>query len=303
MSISKRDAEVLYREAYGLIEQERYGDAMPILQECIRLSPPLKIGIPARQELARVLQEMGDLDGALRLRYEVKSLMPDRDANLWKLAQLLMIKGQYDAALMEAKDALRLAPQKPRYRELVAQLESLGPRSSSATPSWSGLAPSEKREAQNRELYHAAAVGDLATAASLAGAGADPNADWQGRTLLTTAAATGNVPMCRILLKLGANVKMPAQDGVTPLMLAAMVGQVEIVRMFLDAGADVHATRDTGTTALFEAVVCKQTQAAKLLLEAGANVDVRGPGNITVLQMATHNNMTDLVQLILTRKR
>jgi tetratricopeptide (TPR) repeat protein len=118
---SDEEAKRLYKRAFGLVEVRRFAEARPVLEECLQLNPGLQVGIPARQELARVLYELGDRDGSLRLRFAVKALAPDRHANFWKLAQLLAELGRPDEALAEAERADRIEP-RPHYRQLVEHL-------------------------------------------------------------------------------------------------------------------------------------------------------------------------------------
>jgi len=121
-SPAEDEVEKLYRRAFDLVEKRQFAAARPILEQCLLHDLDSSYAAPVRQELARVLQELGDTQGAVRLRMEVKRLAPDRHANLWKLAQLLAELGRDDEALPEALQAARLEPTNPRYRELVAEL-------------------------------------------------------------------------------------------------------------------------------------------------------------------------------------
>ena len=54
------------------------------------------------------------------------------------------------------------------------------------------------------------------------------------------AAAAGNLPLIRLLVKSGASVNLPRRDRATPLLLAAKNGQTQAVELLLSKSADIN---------------------------------------------------------------
>jgi len=124
--VSGRDwskGAILLNHAFQLVGERALTEARPFLEECLKLEQRTAFAATVRQELARVLQESDDLDGAVRLRFEAKRLAPDRHTNLYQLALLLAQLERTPEALEESTAAMRLSPENPEYRRLVAQLD------------------------------------------------------------------------------------------------------------------------------------------------------------------------------------
>ena len=63
-----------------------------------------------------------------------------------------------------------------------------------------------------------------------------------------------------------------------PINQAAVGGHADVVRLLLRAGAKVDAPEDEGQTALTLAATKRHLHIVRLLLEAGADKSYRGPG-------------------------
>jgi ankyrin repeat protein len=109
----------------------------------------------------------------------------------------------------------------------------------------------------------------------------------EGATPFLFAADRGDVPLMRLLLKLGADPLLPNLDNTTPLMAAAGVGTnepqeeageesdaVEAVKLLLDLGADVNAVDKHGDTAMHGAAYNISPLVVKLLAERGADPQI-----------------------------
>jgi len=105
-----------------------------------------------------------------------------------------------------------------------------------------------------------------------------------GATPFLFAADRGDVPLMKLLLKLGADPLLPNFDGTTPLMAAAGVGTnepqeeageeseaLEAVKLLLDLGADVNTVDKNGDTAMHGAAYAISPLVVKLLAERGAD--------------------------------
>jgi ankyrin repeat protein len=106
----------------------------------------------------------------------------------------------------------------------------------------------------------------------------------EGATAFLLAADRGDVPLMRLLVKLGADPLLGNAQGTTPLLAAAGVGTnepqeeageeseaLEAVRMLLDLGADVNTVDANGDTAMHGAAYNISPLVVKLLAERGAD--------------------------------
>jgi len=90
--------------------------------------------------------------------------------------------------------------------------------------------------------------------------------DEHGMTPLMTAAYKGDVTICRILLKHGANVNTNYHaQGYTTIMFAALSGNLETTQLMLEAGARTTATNNVGRTATQMAAFVGQHQCVSLI--------------------------------------
>lgn len=125
--------------------------------------------------------------------------------------------------------------------------------------------------------------------------------------LLASAAAAGDVEICRILIEAGADLDAPSGLGVrtTALHRALLSNNAECVRMLLEAGADPNLEID-GKTPLH--IACSwynfnSLDTVRLLLQFGAHVNPpQDCARLTPLQLAVQTGKPDLVQLLLDSK-
>ena len=109
----------------------------------------------------------------------------------------------------------------------------------------------------------------------------------EGATPFLFAADRVDVPLMRLLLKLGADPLLPNHDGTTALMAVAGVGAnepqeeageeseaVEGVKMLIDLGADVNTVDKNGDTAMHGAAYNISPLVVKLLAERGADPQI-----------------------------
>ena len=109
----------------------------------------------------------------------------------------------------------------------------------------------------------------------------------EGATPFLFAADRVDIPLMRLLLKLGADPLLPNIENTTPLLAAAGVGTmepqeeageeseaVEAVKMLLDLGADINTVDKNGNTAMHGAAYNISPLVVKLLAERGADPQV-----------------------------
>jgi ankyrin repeat protein len=109
-----------------------------------------------------------------------------------------------------------------------------------------------------------------------------------GATPFLLAAETGDIPLMKLLLELGADPTIANADHVTPLLAASGVGvlsngdetagteeeAIQAVQLLLDLGADINAVDDQGKTAMHGAAFKSWTKLVQFLADHGADVNV-----------------------------
>ena len=165
-------------------------------------------------------------------------------------------------------------------------------------------AAAHRRKVNEHEFMTAAAQGNLARLAELAGR-VDVNArlTGDGDTALHRAAARGQVEAVRLLVKRGADVNAVDDEGTTPLILASYRGHVEVAKLLLQAGAKVDAQEmKFRLSSLNHAVGRNDAALVKLLLGYGANPMLKAADGRTALDRAEANGATEIVALLKKKK-
>jgi len=107
-------------------------------------------------------------------------------------------------------------------------------------------------------------------------------------TALLLAAETGDLPLMKLLIELGADPTLVNVDRCTPLLAATGVGilsdgdesagteeeAIEVVEYLLKLGADINAVDNHGNTAVHGAVYENRSQLIEFLVERGAEVAI-----------------------------
>ena len=115
-----------------------------------------------------------------------------------------------------------------------------------------------------------------------------------GATPFFMAARGGDAELMRLLVELGADPKLPNEDGTTPLMAAAGVGThspgedagappeaLEAVKLALELGNDVNVVDKNGNTAMHGAAFKQLPEVVKVLAEHGADVSIWNRKNVS----------------------
>lgn len=147
----------------------------------------------------------------------------------------------------------------------VLMLLAMAGGASAQSPFKLNLTPSIDSVAHETQQRNAGAVAQL-----LAG-GADPNEAENGRPALVIATVDDDIQIAAMLVKDGARLNDPDEEGNTPLHHAAELNRVEVVRLLLDAGASVDPTNRDGITPLMLAASHGHAIVVQLLLAKGAN--------------------------------
>lgn len=125
--------------------------------------------------------------------------------------------------------------------------------------------------------------------------------DWQGRTPLMVASATGNTAMVKKLLDDGANIEAKDHLDGTALMWAAKGGHTETVKALLMHGANLEAKHYmAGYNAFMFAAANMHSDTFKLLHSHKALIDTKDNNSWTILMTAAyygHKTVADLLSL------
>lgn len=134
------------------------------------------------------------------------------------------------------------------------------------------------------DLVQAAARGDANAVATLAKAGADPNAIGRDdmSPLVWTAFFAKNKEGTRALLRVGGNPNLKFRRDMTPMLLAVKEKDVDFLRLFLDEGGDPNIAI-SDSSLLFIAADNDNWAHMWLLIEHGADFNFKDSVNGTLL--------------------
>lgn len=132
------------------------------------------------------------------------------------------------------------------------------------------------KEITDQQVIKALQDGNIPLLLAFADAGKDINIknEYNGDTLLHSAALNSALPLVTLLLASGADVNVLNDEHLAPLHAAVASKDAEImVKTLLDAGADVNVGIEKGCSPLILAIFKGDTAIVELLLNAGARVD------------------------------
>jgi len=112
---------------------------------------------------------------------------------------------------------------------------------------------------------------------------------------LMLAALKGELVLCQVLIKKGADVNKP---GWAPLHYAATNGHTDIMSLLLEEYAYIDAASPNGTTPLMMAAQYSDVSSVKLLLEAGADPLLRNALGLSALDFANRASRVDSANII-----
>ena len=151
-------------------------------------------------------------------------------------------------------------------------------------------------------LHRAVLSGDIGTVIALLDNGADINAcadSGLGQTPLYWALWSHHPRIARLLLRKGADVEAPDNQGTAILSLANGNGYIDIVSAILDRGVPVDAKDECGCTPLYWAAEYGNADMVNLLIEKGADVNMQDTHGRTPLHRAAHLGHLDTVITLL----
>ena len=139
-----------------------------------------------------------------------------------------------------------------------------------------GIDPSSVNRSKRTALWVATETRQLEVLKALLAAGVAPNEKnappaEAGKTIVFQAVDTGEASYVRALVEAGADAKLANEYGVTPLSEAARTGQLEMCEILLKGGADPNAAPG-GYPLLYGPINEKHLDVVKLLLASGAKL-------------------------------
>ncbi|MBR4748287.1 MAG: ankyrin repeat domain-containing protein [Abditibacteriota bacterium] len=149
-------------------------------------------------------------------------------------------------------------------------------------------------------LFHALDANQPGVVSWLLEHGADPrHKTMNGDTALHYAALADNEALFKQIIPLTAGyANLQDKDGVTPLMYAAMTGNMPVVRALLALGAKPDARDAEGNTLLHFAVLSNKPESVRLLLEKGVNPDTPNSRGELPLDIAEKNKYGDVIAVL-----
>ncbi len=125
-------------------------------------------------------------------------------------------------------------------------------------------------------------------------------ADSWGYTPLSWACDYGEISSIDRLLKAGADVNYPSENGgPSALWVAASGCHTDIVPYLLEHGAEVNWQSEDKGTPLYAAASMNSTGIVRELLQNGAEVNLKGGWHIRPLNIAAYSGFTEVVQILL----
>ena len=149
-------------------------------------------------------------------------------------------------------------------------------------------------------LHAAATEGDVVTLSRLLCQGAEVDEKADGWNALQRSAFEDRTDAVRLLLQEGASVNEKTPEGWTALHHAAYHGNADIVGLLLERGASVDGkTAGDGWTALHYAASKGYSGLVKRLLHNGADIGLRNADGKTALELASENEKSEVVAVLL----
>ncbi len=264
--------------------------AVPYLEAAIRLDSEYA---QAHAALAAVYWEAWDKHWAGALEISSSEAMKNAKAHLhqamkqpgslahWVASNILIVEGNYQAAVTEAKQVVALDSNNAAGYAILAKALTL---SGKANESAALIDKAVRLDPYFSPIHTAAQKGDVDAVRRLIADRVSIDAkDYYGKTPLHVAAENGHAEVAALLIEAGVDIDAKTKviwnvvHAYTPLMLAARRGRRSVVELLITAGADEdarsHGIGEYNWTAFFLAVDSGHTGIAELFVARGTNIE------------------------------
>lgn len=291
----------------GLINLPHIYESMPediheeITQRINLLRSEGENAIP-RPQLDELLQLLEDLANNAEEDILPPIFEATSEGNIQKLRKLIK-SGSDIHEVLEDGTTLLMTASENGHNNIVTELLKMG------------VDPNQCRDDTSTALLIACYLGFEDIVKNLLTQGADINTGHvigssQGasgnQTGLTVSAARGNLSLCKLLVKLGANINIVSDSGYTPLMWSLANGASdEVAEFLLKSGADPEPDAkskisfSTTTTPLVLAATNGMVDIVKILLRHGVSVNNQDGDGWTALKRAADSGHMDIVSHLL----
>jgi len=117
---------------------------------------------------------------------------------------------------------------------------------------------------------------------------------------LNQAIARGDTEAVRAALARGVDVNGRGMHAMTPLMTAAKAGQLDICELLVKHGADVNGHNDSGSVLMW-AIESRNESAVGFILKAGADRSWTNALGATAESLAQQRGLTNIVAILKTK--
>ncbi len=300
--------------ADALMDLKRWSEAesraqMALPQHGAMVAPPKRVVRNAHQKLVEIYIKQRKLDAADKEYQALIALDPGEAFWHGNYAFfLLCIRGQPDAAIVEAEKALAImnygqaryvlaAARYAKWAELKHKAPEQAARylalAQASAPDFSYIMTQG-----GKWVSTGAVIQDMVRELMALGVSLDTK-DNLGDTALTLAADLENLESVIILVKLGANIEAADGPGQTALAIAANKGNVEMVRALAARGANINPRDLEGRTPLFVASFNGDTAMMRTLIALKADANIPMKNGYTPLMRAAFVGNEDVVRLLL----
>ena len=222
----------------------------------------------------------------------------ERDEEQVRVYQDDLVKLMYEIDEFNSQCALL----EQRLQELVAEGDGDALVPATKPPPHAPSPPSAKDmyKVDDRQLFNAAARGNLAEVQKLLGQAAEKDkANEIGTTPLLIAAENGHLAVVRYLVGQGADKDKTNTYGESPLFISSAKGRLTVVQYLLEQGADKDKADNDGCSPLFVAAQEDHLPVVQFLLEQGADKDKANNDGISPLHIAAQTGQWAVVRYLL----
>lgn len=295
----------LHAAALTLLKLERPAEALPLLQEVVKMEPN---HASCHEALGRNLWSLGRREEAIRAWDNASRIEPNNLGYLRLCAMGYRCLGDYASARKYTWKSLAKDPGNrdiriwdARFATLAGEPDAKEKLMKAGSFDFKGNPVDMKPD--TNPWFDAVETGDLKSFRQLLGS-ADINArDPSGvhQTALMKAAESGWEPIVAELIRGGADLNLADDNHDTALHYSAQFGQPRVMKLLLDAGAKTDLQDKWKQTPLIMCASSDNWDGFRVLMDKGVGLDLATPHGGTALQYAAGWGQLAMVNELLAR--